>query len=365
MRAVTLILTVLAVALSALPASAGAVTFGANLQQRSANSTATCGYPPYYPGFYPWGSSCTFFSAATPTAQASETQVVALPDPAVHGNQSGTITAVRVKTGPYQAGPAKLMVLRADRAFNGGEAACCVGQAESAQFTLTPNSIVNVATNLPVESKYDAAQRIYSYDTLALSVLDATTPIPGEFSGDPNGYCSTGYFPYVQTGQERFSGDYNICGFLVLMQADMTINGGGAPPAPAPPPPPPLPPPPPPPPPATPTLEFPTDQARIVGRTARIPLRCAGAVICEGIVRLQAVRARQPIAAQKSKAKPVVTYAAGRFKIPPRSTKTVKARLSKRGRMLLRGRTTARVYANATLSGGQPILSKRIALTKR
>jgi hypothetical protein len=356
MRAVTLISTVLVAALLAQPASAGAVTFGADLQQRTANSTATCGYPPYYPGFYAWGSSCTFFSTATPTAQASETQVVPLPDPAVHGNQSGTITAVRIKTGPYQAGPAKLTVLRAHRAFNGGEAACCVGQAESAQFTLTPNSIVNVATDLPVESRYDAAQRIYTYDSLALSVLDATTPIPAEFSGDPNGYCSTGYFPYVQTGQERFSGEYNVCGFLVLMQADMTINGGGEPP--------PAPPPPPPPPPAAPTLKFPTDQARIVGRTARIPLRCAGDVVCEGILRLQAVGARQPSAARTSKANKVVTYATGRFKISPGSTKTVRARLSKRGRKLLRGRKTVHVYANATLGAGQAI-RKKIALKVR
>jgi hypothetical protein len=352
MRAVTMISTVLVAALLALPASAGAVTFGANLEQRNANSTATCGYPPYYPGFYPWGSSCTFFSTATPTAQASETQVVPLPDPAAHGNQSGTITAVRIKTGPYQAGPAKLTVLRAHRAFNGGEAACCVGQAESAQFTLTPNSIVNVATNLPVESRYDAAQHIYTYDILALSVLDATTPIPGEFSGDPNGYCSTGYFPYVQTGQERFFGDYNICGFLVLMQADMTINGGGVPP-------------PPPPPPATPTLRFPTAQARVVGRTARIPLHCAGDVICEGILRLQTAGARQPTAARTRTAKKVATYATGRFKISPRSSKTVKARLSKRGRKLVRSRKTVRVYANATLTAGKTILSKKIALKVR
>jgi hypothetical protein len=335
MRAVRLFLSVFVAAL-ALPASAGAVTFGAKLEQRNANSTATCGYPPYYPGFFMLGNSCTFFSTATPTGQASETQVVPLPDPAVNGNQSGTITAVRIKTGLYQAGPAKLTVLRAHRAFNGGEAACCVGQAESAQFKLTSNSIVNVATNLPVESKYDAAQHIYTYDILALSVLDATTAIPGEFSGDPNGYCSTGYFPYVQTGQERFSGDYGICGFLVLMQADMTINGDA--------------------------LRFPTARGRIVGRTARIPLDCAGNVICKGILRLQNARARQPTAARSKTAKKVVTYGTGRFKIAPGSSKTVKVKLSKRGKKLISGRKTVRVYANATPSGVKISFSKKIAL---
>lgn len=343
MRGVRLISSALVAALLALPASAGAVTFGANLEQRSANSTATCGYPPYYPGLYPWGSSCTFFSTATPTGQLSETQVVPLPDPAVHGNQSGTVTAVRIKTGPYQAGPAKLTVLRANRAFNGGEAACCIGQAESAQFTLTPNSTVNAATNLPVESRYDAAQHIYSYDTLALSVLDATTPIPAEFSGDPNGYCSTGYFPYVRTGQERFSGNYDLCGFLVLMQADMTIHGGtGAR-----------------------RVRFPTGRGRIVGRTARIRLRCAGNVICKGILRLQSAGARQSTAARTRKAEKVITYAKRRFEIDPGRSKTVKARLSKRGRKLVRGRKTVAVYANATLRGGKATFSKKIVLKVR
>jgi hypothetical protein len=341
MREVRLALSVLVTVLLSLPANAGAVTFGANLGQRTANSTATCGYPPYYPGFYPLGSSCTFFSTATPTGQASETQVVPLPDPAAHGNQSATITAVRIKTGPYQAGPAKLTVLRAHRAFNGGEATCCIGQAESAQFTLTPNSIVNVATDLPVESLYDAAQRIYTYDSLALSVLDATTPIPAEFSGDPNGYCSTGYFPYVQIGQERFSGDYNVCGFLVLMQADMTVKGGA------------------PPPPGTPVVKFPTARGRIVGRYARIPLDCEGDAVCEGILRLQNGGARQASTRSK-RARKVVTYGTASFKVAPGKRETVKVRLSKRGRRLARGRKTVRVYANARLSGGKIAFSKRI-----
>ena len=336
MCAIRLVSSILVTALLALPAGADAVTFGANLDQRTANSTATCGYPPYYPGYFMLGSSCTFFSTATPAGQASETQVVPLPDPAVHGNQSGRINTVRIKTGPYQAGPAKLTVLRAHRAFNGGEAACCIGQAESAQFTLTPNSIVNVATDLPVESRYDAAQRIYTYDTLALSVLDATTPIPGEFSGDPNGYCSTGYFPYVRTGQERLSGDYGVCGFLVLMRADMTVTGGGG----------------------TPTVRFPTGRGRVAGRTARILLECAGDVICEGVLRLQNAAARQPTVARKK----TITYGTGSFKIAAGRRQTVKVRLSKRGKRLIRGRKTVRVYANAIPSGGKAVFRKRIRL---
>jgi hypothetical protein len=352
---------VVVVALLALPASVGAVTFGANLDQRTANSTATCAYPPYDPGYY-LGDSCTFFSTATPTGQAGETQVVPLPDPAANGNQAGTINEVRIKTGPYQSGPAKLTVLRAHRAVNGGEAACCVGQAESAPFTLTPNSIVHVATNLPVESKYDAAQRIYTYDILALSVLDPTTPIPGEFTGDSTGYCATGYFPYVQTGQERFSGDYGICGFLVLMQADMTINaggggggrgggnggggGGGGDRT------------------TTPTVRFRTPRGRVVGRTARITLDCAGNVICKGILRLQNAAARQATAGRSSKVKKLVTYGSGTFKITPSHSQTVKVKLSRRGRKLVKRRKAVRVYANVTTRGGKTF-TKKITLKRR
>jgi hypothetical protein len=346
-------LSVLAAILLALPASAGAtnVTFGANLQAHTANSTATCGYPPYYPGIYPLGSSCTFFSTATPTGNAAETQVVPLPDPAANGNQSGTITAVRIKTGPYQSGPAKLTVLRAHRLINGGEAACCVGQAESAQFTLTPNSIVNVVTDLPVASTYDAAQRIYTYDTLALTVLDGTTPIPADFSGGTNGYCSGGYFPYVQTGQERFTGEYDICGFLVLMQADLNITP---------------PPPPPPPPPTTQTIAFPAE-GRIAGRTARIPLECAGNAICEGILRLQNKALGQAAAAAATslaaKARKTVTYGKSKFKIAANSRATIKVKLSRQGKKLVRHRKKVRVYANATL--GSQVFSKKLKLKAR
>jgi hypothetical protein len=221
-------LTIAACVTLAVPPAAGALTFGANLSARTATANTSCGYPPYYPGWWPYAESCTFFSTATPGGEAAETDVVPLPDPAAHGDQHGTITQVRIKTGAGAAGPAKLTVLRAHRAVNGGESACCVGQAESAQFTLSPESIVHVNTDLPVASLYDAGQRIYSYDVLALSVLDGSTPIPAEFSGDPGGYCSAGFLPYVQTGQERFTGEYGVCGYLVLMQADMTVDEGGA-----------------------------------------------------------------------------------------------------------------------------------------
>jgi hypothetical protein len=342
-------------ALFALPASAEAVTFGANLAQRIPNSTATCGYPPYYPGIYPYNSSCTFFSTATPTGQAAETDVVPLPDPAAHGNQAGTITEVRIKTGLGQSGPAKLTVLRAHHAVNyGADAACCIGQAESAQFTLTPNSIVHVATNLPVESRYDAAQRIYSYDTLALSVLDSTTPIPAVFTGDPNGYCSGGYFPYIQTGQERFTGQYGICGFLVLMQADMTIRGGPSPPpAPRPPPRPPK----------IASLKIRASRAAVVRGMARIPLVCAGNAICRGILRLQSAPARQATAARSSKARRLVTYGTGAFKIAPGHRQTMKVKLSTRGRRLVKRRRVVRVYANVATRGAKTV-TKRITLTR-
>jgi hypothetical protein len=229
--------------LLALPAVANGLTFGANLATRVASSPYTCGYPPYYPPYNPygyanppWAPSCTFFSSASQDQGVAEGDTVPFPDPAANGDQYGVITEVRIKTGNYdQPGPAKLTVLRSHRAYSGREAACCIGAAETATFILKPNAIVHVATNLPVESVYDADQKVYTFDTLALSILDSTTPIPAEFSNDPYGYCSGGLggaaYPgspapgYVQTGQERFESQYGVCGYLILMQADVTIYG--------------------------------------------------------------------------------------------------------------------------------------------
>jgi hypothetical protein len=225
-----------AVGVVALPSGAGALTFGAKLGHRSANSKSTCAYPPYYPlyspyGFMnpPWASSCTFFSSASLDQGASEGTIVPLPDPRAHGNQHWVITQVRIKTGNYsQPGRARLTVLAAHRAYNSGEAACCIGAAETATFTLKPNAIVHVRTNLPVESIYKRSTAIYTFDSLALSILDSRTPIPAEFSGDSSGYCSGGFggsAGYVRTGQERFQGEYGVCGYLVLMQADAKRRG--------------------------------------------------------------------------------------------------------------------------------------------
>jgi hypothetical protein len=235
----------LAIGLLGPASSASAVTFGANLATRVANSTYTCSHPPYYPvyspyGFMnpPWAPSCTWFSSGSLDQGVTEGDIVPFPDPAANGDQYGIITEVRIKT-PSYAEPgqpnAKLTVLRSHRAIDSGEAACCIGAAETAAFTLRPNAIVNVATNLPVESIYDPVQKIYTFDSLALSILDSTTPIPAEFSADPSGYCSGGFggaaFPgsppggYVKTGQERFESQYSVCGYLILMNADLTIAG--------------------------------------------------------------------------------------------------------------------------------------------
>jgi hypothetical protein len=217
-----------------LPAQAEALTFGANLATRAANSTYRCGYPPYWPFVSPWGQSCTWFSSASLGEGVTEGDIVPFPDPAAHGDQYGVITEVRIKTPnyPQPVQPnAKLTILRSDRAYNSGEAACCIGAAETAAFTLKPNAIVHVATNLPAESVYDPVQKIYTFDSLALSILDPATPIPAEYDGNPNGYCSGGFGGpggYVRTGQERFESQYSVCGYLILIQADLTIGGPGA-----------------------------------------------------------------------------------------------------------------------------------------
>jgi hypothetical protein len=67
--------------------------------------------------------------------------------------------------------------------------------------------------------------------------------------------------------------------------------------------------------------------------------------------------------AHVSKARKTVTYGKATFKIAAGKRQTVKVKLSRRGKRLIRGRRKVRVYANATL--GTKVFSKKIALKKR
>jgi hypothetical protein len=73
--------------------------------------------------------------------------------------------------------------------------------------------------NLPVAVSFNRISRIYSFDSLFLTMENPNTPIPANTIADTtNGNCSGGWFPAVRPGQENFTGPYGVCGATILMR---------------------------------------------------------------------------------------------------------------------------------------------------
>jgi hypothetical protein len=198
-----LILSSLALVALTVPSSATALDFGANLNRR-ANNTASC-------------QSLLLFQ---PVASCSWTTSGALGNlregMVVPG--TGTLTRVRIRVGP-RTGPMRIAILRSLRKENSGEAACCIGRRQSRRFTPRANAITTVTVNLPVAVSFNRLSRIYSFDSLFLTMENPNTPIPANVIADTtNGNCSGGWFPAVRPGQENFSGPFGVCGSTILVR---------------------------------------------------------------------------------------------------------------------------------------------------
>ncbi len=191
-----------AAALIAAPAAQGK-NFGADLR-RPANSNAGC------QSFILFQSvpSCSW---TTSGALFNTREGMVVPG-------TGTVTKVRVKVGP-QTGRMRIAILQALRAENGGEAACCIGRRQSRAFTPRANATTTRTVNLPVSVKFNRQSRIWSYDTLFITMEDPFTPIPANVTDSNSGdNCSGGWFPAVRPGQENFTGPYGVCGYTVLIR---------------------------------------------------------------------------------------------------------------------------------------------------
>jgi hypothetical protein len=196
-----------------LPASAAALSFGANLE-RPANNTLGCqALVPYQQV-----DSCSF---STSGALNSLAETLGVPG-------TGTVTQVQVKVGP-RTGPMRVAVLESLRKENSGEAACCIGRAESAPFTPQPNAVTTVSVDLPVSVTFNQESKIHAFDGLFLSMDDSSTPIPANVANEANGgNCSGGWFPAVHPGQENFTGPYGVCGTTILLHAEWQPAAGTA-----------------------------------------------------------------------------------------------------------------------------------------
>ena len=219
-----------AVALLAVPHTAGAQLLGGRLD-RSANSTFACDVMPATGAYgerflLPTGvSTCTYLAVGS--LRDTSLQVAA--------PTTGVVTRVRVKVGP-RTGPMRITVLRAIRSSVAGFA-CCFHQGESRVFTPAANRVTEVAVNLPMVATFDPDPNVgEAVDRLALTVLGPGVPVPAhDFgqAGDTTKPGSLAFFPHVRPGDVRVDGA-GLGAITPLLNADFTPAGGQPGPAPAP-----------------------------------------------------------------------------------------------------------------------------------
>lgn len=341
LRGATIAVAVATAVLAFSPAGASASTvFGANLA-REANSPSRCVeflfYWPYAP------PTCSLESINLATGESS------FPPAG-----EGVVSAVRVRVGPV-TGPMQIAEEEALRKDNPGDPghptyACCKLVALSRVFTPVANSITTVPVNFRV--KQDLAPEASGYyvdDHLSLSVLDPNVPVPANYDGNGNSSLG-GWIPAWQTvGEERAGAGGLGPGFTVLFNADWDPIGGGGGGVPA-------------------AVRLPSRTATVRNGKALLPLVCQPTTACVGQLRLQnqqttgAARAYLFAATGSAKAKPV-TYASAKFTIPAGAKKIVKAKLTGRGRKLLKHRAKAKSWANVTI-GGSTVSPVKITLEK-
>jgi hypothetical protein len=366
------LLAVAALSALALPTSAGAVTFGANLNAHTANSNIACGNFNIFQ--YAGRVGCSVYTTGNTSnpGDTSATHVIPFPDPRANGDQHGTIAQVTFKPAPgAPAGPARLSVVEYIRDANStANPGLAQDIADSANFTMAPGAdgLVHVATNLPARSLYNRNDNSYRYDVLVLSMLDNTTPIPADLNSQ---FLSGWISPYVDIPSTQ--GDLTVplpsgrqgtgcCGFgpnpfyalgawyslgEVLMQAELTIHpppgdGGDAGPKP--------------PTPRTPTT---FGRGRLARNTATLPVTCALDATCAGLLQLLS----QAGAAGAEKSRKPTVYGRARFSIPAHQTARVKVKLTKAGRTLLKRRRSVRMVARATV--GSQVTTTAVRLTRR
>jgi hypothetical protein len=367
-----------------VPAGAGAVTFGADLNQ-PANNPITCedgwpnqaaiGLPPELgiPLFYgPFGSqSCLWVSSG------------------FYPPAGGTVTAVRVKAAV--SGRMRIVVVRSlyENTATPGKPlyACCIIQQYGPEFTAQGGALTTVPTALPMQEDPTPPPQdtttIAAGDQLALEVLSPNVPVPAfatQNGGPDYGVVDLAWFPGpAQNGTPAPSPNVvmppaDFSGFQVLMSADLDTGGGaggggaggggagggggaagapgrgapggaGAPPVP----------------PALPTVGLPTKSIPVKGDTATVPVQCL-VVDCTGLLTLQSAqqaglaRAASHSKPSKRKQPKTVTYGLARFSVPAGKTAKIKVKLGASGRKLLKRRHSVKVWANVTFTagGGKP-----------
>jgi hypothetical protein len=212
---------------------------------------------------------------------------------------------------------------------------CCFEVGRSGIFTPAPNAITNVAVNLPVKADIvpNPISLAYDFDLLGLSVLAPGVPVPVHDTGryqDITGPASLIYFPAIAPGQER-ADSFGTVGYQPLLQADWVPVQGGVPGG------------------AVITLAVPV--ATVQQNFLLLSLVCNQATPCVGALRIQNQGAAGGgITNARAGRKPrTLTFAKSQFNIPPGQTQQVPAKLTRKGKRMLKKSERPGLYANVQL----------------
>jgi hypothetical protein len=336
---------VLAAAAVAPTASAGAVTFGPNLEASTDNYPVRCQEVGGLEG-------CT-----AEDVLIGDTENL-LPEPITNGNQEGVITTIHVKSAVEE--PAMFVIVEWSGRPGANEPFPSGVKAISEHVVLHPG-ITNFNANLPVDRRF-ASNGFESWSQLAITILSGSGYIPAESGGE---FAYTGTIwdngqPLTQTVEDLTvpphsgtTGGLPPATLLISGEITNTTRKAGPQPKPEPGPKPgPKPEPGPIPPAPVPQLAIPAF-ARVKGNNATLPMRCTGAANCIGNLVLQNLAAPGATIASRSHKVKTITYGTTSFSILPGKTVSIVVRLSKAGKGALKRRTSLPVWANATLAGGQ------------
>lgn len=342
-----LLTTLLAIAL--LPASASALTFGANLN-RVPNNGDTC------------LDIQLIITQQTCTVQSSNLTTGETPFPPVG---VGTVSAVRVRVGPT-TGPMQVVVeeaLRKDNPIQPGKPtyACCTLRAKSPVFTPAANAVTNIPVNFTVRQDRTPGPSGYYVDQhLALSILSPTVPIPAAV--DNNSLVGAWWPAWRNVGEQRVGPSGTFLPAVVLFNAEWT-PAGATPPATAP---------------GAVGAPAPVRVPRVAAvrkNLALVRLVCSFRRACIGRLLLQSRAAAAAAGAADSSAakrtgrrrkrgRRTVTYASVRIRIPARKSKTIRVPLHRAGKRLLRRSGRARAWVNVRVRGTKKVSSRRITLRR-
>lgn len=300
----------------ALPAGAAAqeeVTFGASLAG-APNVTFGC----VAQGTAGAGSSCTWTTSANP---ADPTEALTTPP------GDGTITGVRLRVG-QATGPMSLAVLQEQKNLVTGAITCCTATAVTQAMLPAPNEINRFRTDLTVHSDPPgqlSAPGIQTTELLALSVLNAQTPIPAvdeTASGLAADQLPQDLFqdPVILQGQSEPA--TTTTGYQVDMQATW-VPGTPAP--------------------ATPRVVFASGRVFVSHGELHVPLRCRFDT-CTGSITVTGSRR--------------TTYATGAFRIGQNLYRSIAVRLTPDGRAA--AHDAERRSVSITVTYRTPAAPKRI-----